>query len=121
MKKIFLVTAFTLIAQIATAQTITATLGWTDADTLANVNAYTVSLKMDTAAAVLITPTCAVSGTVVACTAPLTGFVTSAAHTIVLTNTNASGESASATLNYTPPPPPVSGAGLSIVIKITIP
>lgn len=123
MKKVLQVVGFLAIclsaARTGQAQTITDTLTWTQpSDTLANVNTYTFSLKIDTGTAAQITATCATAGVNVNCTSPIT--LSAGNHTVVLTATDSAG-SAVGTLNYTAPNLPTTPGSIVVRIVITVP
>lgn len=114
-----LVLAWLLSGGVATAQTTSATLQWSHADSLINVQGYTFSLKIDAAAPTALTATCVAGTSVVNCTAPITTNL-AVTHTIVVTAMNAAG-SAAGTLNYVPPATPAPLSSVKIVITITVP
>ena len=117
MKKLLYFIAVLGAATAASAQTVSPRLQWDQPNaTVAEAQAYAYTLKVDSAAAVNLTQTCALVGTVTRCTAPITPL-TSGTHTLTLTVFNGFG-SVSAGLTGSSPTTPVS---ISITITISIP
>ena len=119
----WLLLAALLAAPPLTAQTVTQTLQFDFiGDTLPAVQADFLSLKLDTAEAVRITPTCVqMPSALVTCAWPLVPVLTPGTHTLVVTRTSAvNGLSASGTLVYSPTPP-TGPTTIKIVINITVP
>lgn len=104
------------LARSAAAQT-GSHVDWNEADTLANVQGYTFTWKVDGGAPIPLTATCTLpaSATLVACTAPIP-TPPNGSHTYVLTASNAFG-SAGATVSGAPPATP---GGLKITIIVTV-
>lgn len=116
---VFVLVAIVLAPAVVAAQTVNRNLEWDHlADTLARVNGYVFTLKIDAAAATAITPQCQTAGADVHCKTPIT--LTPGNHTIVVSATNANTTS-SGTLNYVPPPAPSTPVNITITISITVP
>lgn len=106
-------------AGLVHAQTITQSLEWDHAtDTLANIQAYTFTLKIDAGPVVQIAPTCVAQAPTAHCKTPIT--LASGTHVLIVTATNANG-TASGTLNYVPGQQPSGPVNIVIVTKITVP
>jgi putative flippase GtrA len=116
---VFLLAVLLLAPRLVVAQTVSTSLVWSHVpDTLAHVNGYTFTQKIDAAAATVITPTCVAAGANVNCSTPI--VLTPGNHTIVVTATNAAG-TASGTLNYVAPASPTQPVSIAITIQITVP
>ncbi len=94
----------------------------TPAQTLAKVQAYSYTTKVDTLAAEVTTQACALAGSAVNCTAPLSSaalaqMATAGQHTITLTAINSFGAGVG-TLTGAAASGPIS---ITIVVKVTIP
>jgi hypothetical protein len=113
----WLIALIGLLPVVASAQTATFRLGWTQTEALPIVQGYQYFLKVDALPAVPVTQTCAVSGSVTACSAPLPALA-SGTHTLVLTAFSGSGSSASDPLVTSPPTKPTT---LTITVTVTIP
>lgn len=100
----------------ASAQTPTFKLQWTQPEAVAVVQQFQYTLKVDTAVAVALTPTCVTQGTGSLCAAPLAAMA-SGSHTLVVTAFNGFG-SAATTLAGAPPTAP---AGMTITVTISFP
>lgn len=106
----------------ADGQTTTATLSWSQTETLATVQTFTYTLKVDSGSAVAITPTC------LAAVAPATGTtcanpfaptppLTPGVHIIAITATNGIG-SATGVLNGATPSVPTQ---IKLIFTVTVP
>lgn len=121
MKKFILTIVFLFISSLSFAQTVTDTLVWDQLnETVANTATYVYTYKLDTAAATVITPTCAAVTTNVHCTV-LIPTLTSGNHTILVNATNPSAVTVTGTLNYVPGAAPGVFTNITITIKITVP
>lgn len=114
----FAALALLAVASHPRAQTAVAKLQWTQNNltstaTLADIQGYTYTLKVDGGPAQLLTATCVAPLT---CTAPLPTMA-SGTHTLALTATNAFG-SGSTTLNGTPPANPIN---VTVTVSVTVP
>ena len=92
------------------AQTNNATVGWNQPE--ANASTFTYTLKVDTAAPITLTPTCATG----ACSAPFTLATPTATHTYILAATNAFGTT---TMTLGPGAPP-NTSGFKVTVTVTI-
>lgn len=117
MRKILLAVIILLaLATIPTAQTVTRTLSWEHLGvSLTEVASYAFSVQIDKTTPIAISPTCALSGTIVSCQSPIT--FTPAPHVITLTATNAFG-STSGSLSGTSPTPAIN---IKVTVVVTVP
>ena len=117
-----LLSALLLCSPPLHAQTVASTLQFDFiGDTLANVTPDTYTLKVDTAAPVLIVSSCIQVAVAVTCNWPIVPALTPGAHTLVVTRTSVvSGLSASGTLNYSPTAP-IGPTTVRITITVTVP
>lgn len=123
MNKFALLLLAIMMSATLVAQTTTQTLQFDFVgDTLAIVQADFMSLKLDTAEPVRITPTCVqATASLVTCSSPIVPVLTPGTHTLVVTRTSSvTGLSASGTLVYNPSPP-TGPTNIKIVINITVP
>lgn len=121
MKKILLLISFALlIPSVAHSQTVQQTLEYDYlATTPVAVATYTQSLKINTAAAAIITPVCAAVGANTHCTLPLTTVIKSG-DILVVSATNGAGSS-SGSLTYNPGSIPTAPTTIAITIIIKVP
>lgn len=109
-------------AGLAFSQTVTQSLQWdqgfTGTLTLADVQAFTYTLKIDATAATSATVTCIAGASVPRCSTPIN--LAAGPHTLVITATNMNG-TASGTLNYVPGASPTGPVNITIVTNITVP
>jgi hypothetical protein len=103
-----------LVAAPLAAQTTTAKLVWDMANTVADANTFTYSLKDGSAAAVTLTASCSTVATMTECQAPIAPPA-AGPHSYVLTASSPLGSAASAALVGSTP-----GAPLTLRITITI-
>jgi hypothetical protein len=115
-----LVVACLLVAaQAASAQTQRLLWDQPGVVTLPAAQALIYTLKIDTAPAVVVVPTCTVLGAVVSCSTPLAALVAGVPHTLTLTVDNGLGfGTASATIGGISP---VGPANMKISITTTFP
>jgi len=106
-----------LLATTAQAQTPTFKLQWDQSEALATVQAFQYTLKVDTNAATVLTPTCTVQGAGTRCTAPLPAMG-SGSHTLQLTAFNGFGSTPADPLTGVAPS---KATGMTITVIITIP
>ena len=108
---------------LASAQTVIRSLEWDQIganETLANVQAYTTTLKIDAGAVMQIAPVCTAQGPGVHCVyTPL--LLASGVHTLTLTETNIAGSASTGALTYTPGVAPAAPTSITVTIKITVP
>lgn len=107
----------TVVPTLLSAQTATFKLAWTQAEAPVIAAAFQYTLKVDTAAPVLMTAACVASGTGSTCSASLPALV-SGSHTLILTAVNGFGSTASDPLTGGPPSKPTL---LTVTVTITIP
>lgn len=119
MKKILLTLLFLLISHSSFAQTTSFKLAWDQGlatgHTYTDVQGYVYTLKVDTAAPILVAATC-VNGTPIKCTTPLS--LPSGPHTLVLIVTNGFGTASSTPLNGVPP---IAAVSVSVTVTVVIP
>lgn len=122
---VLLLLAFLALASSAHAQTLSATVVWTHADTIADVNLYAFTIQEDGGSVVALPATC-VDGSPVACKAALPvemvkTLIPRSTHSFVITATT-SGGSASGSLDYTKPDPnPAKPDAITISVTFTVP
>lgn len=114
MKKIILSLAFLFCASLAQAQT-TATAIWNQPNLLVDAQSYVYTLKVDTAAPITLTATCTTVNSAVQCSAPLTGWIGSVSHNLVLTASNGT-VTASGAITTAPGPGVPTGTKVIVVI-----
>lgn len=120
MKRLLLTIGVLLFAHAALAQTVTRLAEWEQPGaTVAEAQGYAYTLKIDSAAPVVLTHTCAAVSSVTRCTAPLaSALLTPGTHTLVLTASNAFGSASSPPLTGAPPAGPVT---FKLTFTISIP
>lgn len=107
-------------ASTASAQTTAFTLGWdqpvTAPQTIADVNAYVYTLKINTGTGAQTPQTC-VAGTPIKCTTPLPATIKSG-DVVTLTATNGFGSGSGST---TVPGGAAAPVNVTIIVKVTVP
>ena len=118
--RLIVVAAFVCLPALASAQTTTFSLGWDQpvvgTQTIADVNAFVYTLKINAGTAVQTPQTC-VAGTPIKCTTPLPATVKSG-DVVVLTATNGFGSGSGST---TVPGGASAPVNVTVIVKVTIP
>lgn len=125
MKKTILLTfAGLLLASLASAQTASYKLGWTQGVPVgtpqASILSYQYTLKVDNGAPVALVQTCtllAAPSTDATCVAPLP-LLTVGTHDLTLTVFSAAGSAVASPYKISPPNSP---SGVSVIVTVTIP
>ena|SRR5215831_1347387 len=109
MRRLLLTILFLLLAISSYAQGVNVTASWTQPNALADAQAFTYTLKIDTNNPVALTTTCVQTNTTVTCTAPLTNWILNVSHTVVITVSDINGNTASATFPVSAAPSAPTG------------